>query len=50
MFHAIDVMLPELVRRGMLEAYVMLPPPFHQDAGWGQGKDSLSLLRLHRRR
>ena len=47
-FHAMDVMLPELIRRGMLEAYVMMPPAFHQDAAWGQGVDSMTLVRQAR--
>jgi len=29
-----DVMLPELIRRGMLEAYLISPPLFHQDNAW----------------
>ena len=39
-FQALDVMLPELIRRGMLEAYHLSPPLFHQDNAWGQGRDS----------
>lgn len=41
-FQAMDVMLPELIRRGMLEAYLISPPLFHQDNAWGQGQDSKS--------